>query len=229
MLWEVTDKKTFKYRLIRRCWYSNYDGRRIFFIEELTKISLGGIRTTRDLGSKALRCGGDANYYSFEWRKSKGNVILPVILKFCGPSISQKEISKQKQKYCSYLFVQIRWEEARDYVNVIKIHSLPEPAAGPKILEFSCTQKESVFCVFVAVMSLVKILVFYRCHFYYFFYTWKINIQRAEERWRGSGKPALAFENVDFVDDVVIFVIVRINETRKVLYVKVLPRYYINK
>lgn len=128
-----------------------------------------------------------------------------------------------------YLFVQIRWEEARDYVNVIKIHSLPEPAAGPKILEFSCTQKESVFYVFVAVMSLVKILVFYRCHFYYFFYTWKINIQRAEERWRGSGKPALAFENVDFVDDVVIFVIVRINETRKVLYVKVLPRYYINK
>ena len=167
--------------------------------------------------------------YPFEWRKSKGNVILPVILKFCGPSIFQKEISKQKQKYCSYLFVQIRWEEARDYVNVIKIHSLPEPAAGPKILEFSCTQKESVFCVFVAVMSLVKILVFYRCHFYYFFYTWKINIQRAEERWRGSGKPALAFENVDFVDDVVIFVIVRINETRKVLYVKVLPRYYINK
>ena len=82
---------------------------------------------------------------------SKGNVILPVILKFCGPSISQKEISKQKQKYCSYLFVQIRWEEARDYVNVIKIHSLPEPAAGPKILEFSCTQKESSFSAFFKV------------------------------------------------------------------------------
>ena len=44
-----------------------------------------------------------------------------------------------------------------------------------------------------------------------------------------AAKPALAFENVDFVDDVVIFVIVRINETRKVLYVKVRPRYYINK
>ena len=46
---------------------------------------------------------------------------------------------------------------------------------------------------------------------------------------RKRQKPALAFENVDFVDDVVIFVIVRINETRKVLYVKVRPRYYINK
>jgi len=33
-----------------------------------------------------------------------------------------------------------------------------------------------------------------------------------------AAKPALAFENVDFVDDVVIFVIVRINETRKVLF-----------
>ena len=44
-----------------------------------------------------------------------------------------------------------------------------------------------------------------------------------------AAKPALAFENVDFVDDVVIFVIVRINETRKVLYKKVRPRYYINK
>ena len=44
-----------------------------------------------------------------------------------------------------------------------------------------------------------------------------------------AAKPALAFENVDFVDDVVIFVIVRINETRKVLYEKVRPRYYINK
>ena len=44
-----------------------------------------------------------------------------------------------------------------------------------------------------------------------------------------AAKPALAFENVDFVDDVVIFVIVvRINETRKVLR-KVCPRYYINK
>ena len=168
---KVSAMQTFKYSTLRRCWYINHTSRRLFFMGGLIKISLGGIRTARDLVSKILRCGGDANYYSFEWRKSKGNVILPVILKFCGPSISQKEISKQKQKYCSYLFVQIRWEEARDYVNVIKIHSLPEPAAGPKILEFSCTQKESVFCVFVAVMSLVKILVFYRCHFYYFFYT----------------------------------------------------------
>ena len=51
--------------------------------------------------------------------------------------------------------------------------------------------------------------------------------RRAVTRKRQN--PALAFENVDFVDDVVIFVIVRINETRKVLYVKVRPRYYINK
>ena len=67
--------------------------------------------------------------------------------------------------------------------------------------------------------------------FYYFsLYTLKdqhTTGRRAVTRKRQ--KPALAFENVDFVDDVVIFVIVRINETRKVLYEKVRPRYYINK
>ena len=158
-------------------------------------------------------------------------------MKFCGPSI-QKEISKQKQKF-SYLFVQIKWEEAllHDYVNVIKSLSSrvsPQQRPAQRFLNFHVLKKSQVFqcfskllllCVSRQIFGVLSMSLFY----YFSLYTWKINIQRAEERWRGSGKPALAFENVDFVDDVVIFVIVRINETRKVLYVKVLPRYYINK
>ena len=60
---KVSAMQTFKYSTLRRCWYINHTSRRLFFMEGLIKISLGGIRTARDLVSKILRCGGDANYY----------------------------------------------------------------------------------------------------------------------------------------------------------------------
>ena len=158
-------------------------------------------------------------------------------MNFCGPSI-QKEISKQKQKF-SYLFVQIKWEEAllRDYVNVIKSLSSrvsPQKRPAQRFLNFHVLKKSRVFqrfskllllCVSRQIFGVLSMSLFY----YFSQYTWKININGQKSGDAEAAKPALAFENVDFVDDVVIFVIVRINETRKVLYVKVRPRYYINK
>ena len=159
-------------------------------------------------------------------------------MKFCGPSI-QKEISKQKQK-CSYLFVQIKWEEAllRDYVNVINSLSSrvsPQQRPAQRFLNFHVLKKESSFSVFFRVAVVMWLSSNIWCFIdvtFQLLFTIYLKDQHTTGRravTRKRQKPALAFENVDFVDDVVIFVIVRINETRKVLYVKVRPRYYINK
>lgn len=85
-------------------------------------------------------------------------------MKFCGPSI-QNEISKQKQK-CSYLFVQIKWEEALRLRKCDQFSLFQSPRPAQRFLNFHVLKK-SQFCVFVSavVMSLVKNLVFYRCHF----------------------------------------------------------------
>ena len=112
--------------------------------------------------------------------------------------------------------------------------SLSAAEAGPKILNFHVLKKSRVFQRFSKLLLLCDSRqifgVLSMSLFYYFSqYTWKININGQKSGDAEAAKPALAFENVDFVDDVVIFVIVRINETRKVLYVKVRPRYYINK
>ena len=77
-------------------------------------------------------------------------------MKFCGPSI-QKEISKQKQKL-SYLFVQIKWEEAllRDYVNVIKSLSSrvsPQQRPAQRFLNFHVLKK-SQFSMFLLLLCL---------------------------------------------------------------------------
>ena len=104
-------------------------------------------------------------------KNKRRNIILPVIMKFCGPSI-QKEISKQKQK-CSYLFVQIKWEEAllRDYVNVINSLSSrvsPQQRPAQRSWIFMYSKRVEFFSVFQSCccyVTLVKYLVFYRCHF----------------------------------------------------------------
>ena len=72
--------------------------------------------------------------------------------------------------------------------------SLSAVEAGPKILEFSCTQKRvkffSVFQSCCCYVTLVKYLVFYRCHFSFTTFTIleRSTYNGQEERWRGSGK-----------------------------------------
>ena len=146
-------------------------------------------------------------------------------MKICGPS-SQKKYQNKNKNVPTYS--SRSKGKKRDYVNVI--NSLFSRVLWPAQTDsrFNILKKSQFLCFAVVVvsrqnfsvlsMSLRLLLLYLLDH---------SNGKRSGDE--EAAKPALAFENVDFVDDVVIFVIVvRINETRKVLR-KVCPRYYINK
>ena len=144
-------------------------------------------------------------------------------MNICGPS-SQKKYQNKNKNVPTYS--SRSKGKKRDYVNVI--NSLFSRVLWPAQTDsrFNILKKSQFLCFALCLsskfsvlsMSLLLLLLYLLDHY---------NGKRSGDE--EAAKPALAFENVDFVDDVVIFVIVvRINETRKVLR-KVCPRYYINK
>ena len=142
----------------------------------------------------------------------------------------KKYQNKNKNIRPTYSSRSNRKKRCCNYVNLIKVSLFQSPRPAQRFLIFNVLKKSQFFFVFVALCLSSKFLW---C-FIDVTYTTFTLLERSTYIGQKSGdaeaaKPALAFENVDFVDDVVIFVIVvRINETRKVLR-KVCPRYYINK